>query len=106
MSAFPATHGSKADIQTLARLSGVTAMVEWICLTSFFGVIAYILNLTLRSVVKRSGLRALLILGTLVVLSPAWLTLWILVGSYVGDATGWFRIEDHMTMGPAAEPRR
>lgn len=73
-------------------------MAEWICLAAFFVVLGLILDLAFRPLVARGGLRALLVLGTLVVFSPMWMVLWIIVGAYIGDATGWFRIEDSMRM--------
>jgi hypothetical protein len=75
-------------------------MAEWICLATFFGIIGLILNLAFRPLVTRRGLRLLLVLATLVVLHPIWLVFWILVGAHVGDATGWFRVEDSMRSLP------
>lgn len=73
-------------------------MAEWICLAAFFVVIGLILDVAFRPMVARGGLRALLVLGTLVVFHPILLVLWIFVGAHIGDATGWFRIEDSIRM--------
>jgi hypothetical protein len=71
---------------------------EWICLATFVGLIGLSLSLAFRPLVARGGLRTLLVLGTLVVLSPMWWGLWICVAAYIGDATGWFRIADQTQM--------
>ena len=72
-------------------------MAEWIGL-AFFIVIGLILHMAFRPLVARSGPRALLVVGTLALLGPMLGVLWIFVGSIIGDATGWFRIEDSIRM--------
>jgi hypothetical protein len=76
--------------------AGQTA--EWISLTAFFVVIGLILDLAFRPLAAAGGPRVLLVLGTLIVIHPMWLVLWIIVAAYIGDATGWFRIEDSIRM--------
>lgn len=73
-------------------------MAEWTCLAVFFVAVGLILDLAFRPIVARGGLRLLLILGTVGVFHPMWLLLWIITGAYIGDATGWFRIEDSIRM--------
>ena len=69
-------------------------MAEGICLAAYIGIVVLILNVALRLYKPR----VLWVLGTLVLLSPMLGVLWIFVGSFIGDATGWFRIEDSIRM--------
>ena len=52
------------------------------------------------------GLRAIrLVALSFVIVSLLTLPIFLAV-AIIGDATGWYRVEDYMTMGPAAEPAR
>ncbi len=52
------------------------------------------------------GLRAIRLVILSFVIACLMLYATFLAAAIIGDVTGWYRVEDHMTMGPAAERPR